>query len=355
MSGVAARPAVDETRLKAALTAYPHLGAFVRILRNGLSVNTAACLIETVAGRYFVKCHDLVGDAASVIGSEHALVTHLVDRGFPTPVMHRNGDGQTLTTRDHFGFAVSDVAAGEDRYGETPVFAPYGRLTEVASVGACLATLHAAWADLPPPPHPQDQGMTASYDLLTGPDVVSGLDALVDRWPVLASRLGDAAIRQRLITYLAPRHADLLPLWPDLRRGLIHGDFIKRNLFWDGDSITAVIDFSLWNTAPRVFDLALAALPCGFDWPALLGGQRGLRPDDLRILVMAYDACGTLHDSERAALPIVMETARIEFYLSIVAAAMDRGDEVTAERFWRLLWGVLDWFTGHPDWRATVR
>jgi len=40
--------------------------------------------------------------------------------------------------------------------------------------------------------------------------------------------------------------------------------FIKRNLFFAGDRVTAVIDFDLCNLAPRLYDLCLSLQPVAF-------------------------------------------------------------------------------------------
>jgi Ser/Thr protein kinase RdoA (MazF antagonist) len=347
-------PSISAETLQQALPAYPDLGEWRRIVRNGLSVNTPACLFETSTGQWFAKLEPLDQRSVETLRQEHVLVRHAAAKGYPVPSVLATREGDTFWLEGGDALVVSGLAVGEDRFRDVPVFAPFRLLEEVEEAGRCLARLHLAWSDLAlPDPRPWS-GMTAQCRLVEMTVAADVVDAWAEAHPVLVDRLqGDD--RARFIRYLTPRLIILSQTssrWPT---GAIHGDFIKRNLFWQGERISAVIDFGLWNIGPWLLDLAFAMLPCGFDWPSLLAGGKGVRPTHLQAMLRAYNCLRPLTTAEAQALPVLMEVARLEFYLGIVAGHLMAGRVEDAERFWDLLNGVMAWFTQHPDWSAPLR
>ncbi|MFP5502160.1 MAG: phosphotransferase, partial [Candidatus Sericytochromatia bacterium] len=151
-----------------------------------------------------------------------------------------------------------------------------------------------------------------------------------------------------LLPWLEERRGHLAPLLPAMPHGLIHGDWIKRNMFWRGDEVASVIDFDLWNVAPLAFDLALALLPAGFDWPRVLAGDAEPNRPVLQAMREGYEAIRPLTPAERQGLPWLIETARFEFYLSAIHAALGRGAPEEADRFFELLLATTRWFSLHP-------
>lgn len=343
------RPVIEEPRLAAVLSEYP-LGTLVGIVRNGLSVNTAACLFETPRGRFFAKAYDPLQREPMGILAEHSLAWELLAHDVPTPRLHLNRAGTTLTWHQGLGYVIADLARGEDRYGAIGVFEPFGHPEEIRSAGAMLARFHLALAEGPPLGPKAFRGLTARYELMRSPGVREGLEALWAEAPAIEALVGDRPDWPWLVGFLEARHGELAAHLRAMPRGLIHGDFIKRNLFWQGHEVSEIIDFDLWNEGYWAYDLALALLPCGFDWPRLLQGQGEVRRRDLESFVAGYRGVRPLHEAERAALPALLETARCEFYLGAIATMLERGDGPQAERFYALLVGTARWFDAHPGW-----
>lgn len=340
---------IEAARLSAVLGHYPDLGTLEGIVRNGLSVNTATCLFETARGTYFAKAYDPKQREPMGLLAEHALIWALLEHGVPTPRLHMSRDGTTLTWHEGQGYVITDLACGEDRYGQVGVFEPFATPEEIRSAGAMLARFHLALADGPALSPKPFRGLTARYELMRAPSVEAGLSDLMDEDPLLETLLerpewpwlvGYLEARQEAIA----RHLDRMP------RGILHGDFIKRNLFWEGREVSDVIDFDLWNVGYWAYDLALALLPCGFDWPRLLQDEREVRSPDLRGFLAGYQSVRPLQAAERAALPTLIETARCEFYLGAIATMLARGDAGQAQTFWGLLVGTSRWFEAHPEW-----
>lgn len=335
--------------LAIALDAYPHLGAFRGIVRNGLSINTAACIFQTETGRYFAKCYDPAKRDATGLEVEHRITRTLLDKGYPTPRMHLNQQGESLTWIAGQPFAVFDLARGEDRYGRESVFAPFRTLEEARSAGYWLARFHLALADFPLPPPKPFQGITARYQWLLAPSIHAGLQDLLAEAPVLGAFLESRPEFPALLEYLETRRARLAPHVAGLPAGIIHGDFIKRNLFFEGNAVSEVVDFDLWNVGPWVFDLALSLLPCGFDWSTIQVGERPRMPEVLAFM-QGYEAGRALRRDENLVLSAVMETARIEIYLSIIAMSLQQGDNDKAMVFWGFITRMMRWFACNQEW-----
>lgn len=348
------RPTIATDALAGVLTAYPALGDLRRIVRNGLSANTATCLFETSRGIYFAKAYDPRQRDAASLSDEHALVRRLVETGYPTPALMSNQDEATVTWHGGLGYVLSDVARGTDRYGDIGVFEPFGSPPEARAAGAMLARFHLCLAEAPALAPRPFRGLTARYELMRAPSLARGLADLIAGAPALRDFLSERPDWKPLEGFLEARHAALFEPLAALPRGLIHGDFIKRNLFWQGDEISDVIDFDLWNVGYWVYDLALALLPCGFDWPALLKGQGRPRYQDMQALLEGYCSVRELSSSERPVLPAILETARIEFYLGAIATMLLRSDAAQAAHFHALLMGTTRWFQAHPTWHEEL-
>lgn len=347
------RPIIGEAALRRALTHYPTLGALKRLVADGLSVNTAACLFETDTGVHFAKRFDpRFRDAAAVL-AEHRLTRSLVAQGFPTPGLYANTAGSTLTALDDGLWALGERARGEDRYGDAPVFDAYGSHAEAEDAGRRLAQFHLALADVRLPAR-ADRGLRARFTLPEARHASAIFGSAAADSPLLAEFLSHRAERAELEALLEARRAALAAAAPGWPCGVLHGDFIKRNMFWEGDRVASVIDLDLWDSGPWLFDLALALLPCGFDWPALLAGTGSPRGEALRAMLAGYGAVRPLEPAEAAALPTVMEAARAEFYLAAAAAALEKEDAPLAERFWGLLVGTLRYFEAHPRWAEAL-
>jgi Ser/Thr protein kinase RdoA (MazF antagonist) len=347
-------PRIAPDALAAVLAAYPQLGSGVAIVRNGLSANTAACLFKTERGTFFAKRYDPARSEPASIEAEHAIIQELLVRGYRTPMLHANRDGATLTWEAAQPYAVFDEARGEDRYREASVFAPFRSAEEAISAGGWLARFHLALRGFPLPAPKPFRGITARYRWLLAPTASRGLEDLLDEAPILGPFLRAQPEFSGLMAYMEARHARLAPLASSLPTGIIHGDFIKRNVFFDGSAVSDVLDFDLWNVGPWVYDLALALLPCGFDWGAIARGEPPRYPE-MRAFLAGYEAVRALSGIEAAALPIVMESARVEIYLSLVVMALQQHDNEKAKLFWGFIVTLMTWFDGNVEWSATLR
>jgi len=255
---------------------------------------------------------------------------------------------------DGLPYALTAVARGEDRYRDVSVFAPFASVGEAASAGGMLARFHLALQDFPMPTPKPFLGITARFDWLRAPSSAQGLGDLLDEAPILAPFLEAQPEFPELVVYMEERHVRLAPIVSALPSGVIHGDFIKRNLFYEADAVSDVLDFDLWNVGPWVYDLALALLPCGFDWEAIARGAEP-RGADMRAFLEGYQAVRPLTPPEAEALKTVMETARVEIYLSLVAMALRQHDDDMAKLFWGFVVTLVRWFGVNVNWSTRLR
>lgn len=347
-------PEIDAAALAQILNRYPAIGALNGILRNGLSVNTAACVFEAESGRYFAKRYDTLHVEAHSLLWEHSISLQLRAADYPTPMIHANNRGDTLTWLAESPYAIYSLAVGEDRYGDAPVFAPFADREDARAAGKWLARFHRVMAEGPLPTPRPFKGLTAQYQVLLSPQYESALADLLARDPHLEAYVMARPEWPSLVAGLAEDAAYLSRVSADWPVGVIHGDWLKRNMFWQGHDVADVLDFGMWNVAPWVFDLALALLPVGFDWPELLQGCAQPNHRDLIVFLAGYQSERPLNPSERDALPWVMQTARLEFYLSAVSVALQNADQAEAAKFWDLLVATRTYFLANPQWREVL-
>jgi homoserine kinase type II len=348
------RRMIDQAALAQVVRRYPQLGLFTGISRNGLSVSTAACLFETEHGTYFAKRYDPHVRSEAALGAEHAITKRLLEAGFPTPNLHANNRGDTLTWLAEQPYAIYDLARGEDRYGEVPVFAPYHTNEEVRSAGAMMARFHRLLMGMERPPTRPFAGLTAQFKAWEAPTLAEGLAPLIHENPDLAEFLARHEGWGQVLQLLAARHPAIHAALPALPRGILHGDWIKRNLFFQGSEVSDVVDFELWNSGVLIYDIALALLPIAFNWPEILGAGGQPNGPALKAFLEGYASVRALEPAEREALPLVMEGARLEFYLSGIAASIAINDQHQAALFWEILSGTVRYFEAHPRWRELL-
>ncbi|MDB5098001.1 MAG: hypothetical protein JWM80_2422 [Cyanobacteria bacterium RYN_339] len=348
------RRMIEPALLAQVLRRYPDLGMFTGITRNGLSMSTAACLFETSNGIFFAKRYDPRTRSEAALGAEHAITKNLLQAGFPTPMLHANNRGDTVTWLAEQPYAIYDLARGEDRYGDVPVFAPYRTVAEVRSAGAMMARFHRLLMGMERPPARPFSGLTAQFLAWDAPTLAEGIAPLLSGNDALREFLDRHGAWPQVLALLEARHPAIHAALPALPRGILHGDWIKRNLFFEGTEVSDVVDFELWNTGVLIYDIALALLPVAFNWPDILGSGGKPNGEALKAFLEGYGSVRALEPAERDALPLVMEGARLEFYLSGIASTIAVNDQHQAALFWEILSGTVKWFEAHPDWRSLL-
>ena len=104
--------------------------------------------------------------------------------------------------------------------------------------------------------------------------------------------------------YLAPR-------WPvGLPAGVIHADLFPDNVFFQGETVSGIIDFYFACTDFLAYELAIVLNAWCFEADGQFNSTKA------RSFLSAYHAVSPLGDEERAALPILCRGAALRFLLT---------------------------------------
>jgi homoserine kinase type II len=231
------------------------------------SINTNFRL-QTSQGTFFLR-HTTVRSSKD-LRFEAALLTHLVEGGYPAPILLWTTDGQPFLEIAAGRASVFRSLAGEE-LSRADLNADH-----CEGVGAVVGKLHRV-------------GNSFSVDRANpyGPNQVRPWLTELRNHPDPAIRaLGDEL--QPLLEYSQSFEGGLLP------RGAIHADLFMDNVKWLGDRISAVFDFEMACREAFALDLAIALNAWCFDG--------SYQPDFCRALVRGYQQQRSLGPVEIEAL-----------------------------------------------------
>jgi len=244
--------------------------------------------LETARGHYFVRVNE--GKAEPDVAWEARTVEALAQRGVvtPAPLVAQDGRPYAPLPGHRKWISVFPWRPGHhlSPVDVTPEYA--GRL------GEALAQLHVAGLELP-----TSWWRGSIYDhahLLTRFERFARSDD-----PALAH--ATAILREELA-----EGTRTLALRAAATRGLIHGDLFRDNVLWQGDELTAILDFEQASAGSLVYDLAVCINDwCWIDRPAI---------DLAAALVAGYQRVRPLTAGDRAALPIELRCAAARFTIT---------------------------------------
>lgn len=342
---------IDE--LRPLMAEFPAAGAPVEILFASPRPFSAAGVVRTERGRVFVKRHARAVRSIEGLREEHRFMEHLAANGAPVPRVLRNIAGESAIERDEWTYEVHEPAGGVDLYGEALSWTPFRCAAHAQAAGEALAKLHSAAEDFDAPRRTV-QPLVASFTIFSEPDAGAAMQDYLAARPSLA---GHAAVRQaarQALELLAPLHAELFPLLPEIPSVWTHNDMHASNLLWsDGAEnvgVTAVIDFGLADRTNAVHDLAHAIERNIVEWLALV--ENPTQPenvpvhlDHLDALLAGYEQVRPLAAAEAAALAPMLALCHAEFALS--EADYFLGILHSEERARMAYEG---WLVGHARW-----
>lgn len=119
------------------------------------------------------------------------------------------------------------------------------------------------------------------------------------------------ADEQDLLRRLLQRYDEICARYPELSRGLVHGDLFRDNTLFVDDTVTAVLDFSETSRDHHLLDIAITINDFCRAWPATA-------PDVVRrtAFLAGYENARALAPAEKAALPTFLAIAAMRFWLS---------------------------------------
>jgi Ser/Thr protein kinase RdoA (MazF antagonist) len=339
--------------LRPLLAAFPAVGAPREILFASPRPLSAAGIVRTERGRVFVKRHSRAVRDVEGLREEHRFMEHLETNGASVPRVLKNVAGQSAIEGGDWIYEVHEPAHGIDLYGEAQSWTPFRSAAHARAAGEALARLHCAAEDFNAPRR-KVRPLVASFTIFAEQNIGEAMQRYLAARLALAEHAAVHQSAQQAIELLAPFHAELCPLLPDLRPLWTHNDLHASNLLWsdatDNARATAVIDFGLADRTNAVHDLAHAIERNIIEWLALVESpaQKDSVPvhiDHLEALLAGYEQERPLHGAEAAALAPMLALCHAEFALS------------EAEYFIGILHSEQSaymayegWLVGHAQW-----
>jgi homoserine kinase type II len=213
-----------------------------------------------------------------------ALMEHLAARGIPCPTPVHGHDGQALRLLRGRHAAIVTFLTGLWPRRPAPV--------HCAQVGEALARLHLAG---------QDFAMTRANDLS-----VSGWRPLLE-----ASAKRSDEVAPELIAELQQDLGHLESCWPArLPAGVIHADLFPDNVFFQGETLSGLIDFYFACTDFLAYDLAICLNAWCFEADGSFNVTKARR------LFAGYQSVRQLTAEELDHLPLLAHGAAMRFLLT---------------------------------------
>jgi homoserine kinase type II len=247
-------------------------------------VENSNFLLHTSRGAFILTLYEkrvARGDLPFFLG----LMTHLAQHGINCPQPVENRQGEALG--ELAGRPAAIITFLEGIWPRKP------NATHCAGVGQALAKMHLAGADF---------SMTRENALS-----VAGWRPLFD---AAASRANDVqpGLREFLgaeLDYLASG------VWPsNLPQGVIHADLFPDNVFFLGDKLSGIIDFTFACNDILAYDVAICLNAWCFE------ADHSFNVTKARAFLSAYGRERKLSDDEQNALPLLARGAAIRFLLT---------------------------------------
>jgi len=213
------------------------------------------------------------------------LMTHLASRGISCPLPVKNKSGEALSTLAGRPAAIISFLEG--------VWPRKPNAAHCAGVGEVLAKMHLAGRDFP--------GRRANALSVKG-------------WRPLFEQAASRAdeLQGGLRAFIAAELDHLESgVWPnDLPQGVIHADLFPDNVFFLGEKLSGIIDFTFACNDMLAYDVAICLNAWCFE------SDYSFNVTKARAFLGAYGRARKLSDAEQRALPLLARGAALRFLLT---------------------------------------
>ena len=247
-------------------------------------VENSNFLLHSTAGYFILTLYEkrvAKGDLPFFLN----LMTHLASHGINCPQPVKSKSGEALSTLAGRPAAIINFLEG--------VWPRKPSAAHCAGVGQALAKMHLAGRDF---------GMTRANALS-----VSGWRPLFD---AAASRADE--LQHGLRAFIAAELDHLENnVWPrNLPQGVIHADLFPDNVFFLGEQLSGIIDFTFACTDILAYDVAICLNAWCFE------SDYSFNVTKARAFLNAYGRERKLSDAEQDALPLLARGAALRFLLT---------------------------------------
>lgn len=346
-------PPLSLAEVRSLLAQYPGLAGPIEILTVSPRPFSAASVVATSRGPVFVKRHHRsIRDAEGLL-EEHHFLLHLLFHRAPVPRVLAAVSGQTSVEQGDWTYEVHEVPPGVDLYQDAISWTPFFTTAHAHAAGRALAQLHRAAQGFAAPRR-RPRPLVAGFSIFAANDPAAAMGSYLAARPSLAAHPAVRACAAQALELLAPFHAQLLPLLPELPPLWTHNDLHASNLLWSDGSpdahATAIIDFGLSDRTCAVHDLAHAIERNIVEWLVLV--RDPAHPDDVPVhtdhlsaLLDGYQSIRPLSAAEAAALAPITALCHAEFALSEADYLLGVLHSEASARM-----AYDGWLVGHARW-----
>jgi Ser/Thr protein kinase RdoA (MazF antagonist) len=319
-------PSLTLDELRILFEQFPALGAPLQIVTVSPRPLSAAGVVNTKAGKVFVKRHHRTVRDREGLLEEHAFMAHLLNAGVSVPRVIASGSGETAIAIGEWIYEVHEIQPGPylDLYEDAISWTPFRTVAHAWSAGQALAHLHLA-AERFDAPRRKPQPLVASFTIFAEQNASAALANYLAERRDLAANNAVLNCCEQALQLLEPFHLLLKPLLPALGSLWTHNDLHCSNLLWSDAGndarATAIIDFGLADRTNAVHDIANAIERNIVEWLQLVADPAhpdnvAVHLDHLEALLSGYQSVRALNDEEAAALAPMTALCHAEFALS---------------------------------------
>ena len=337
-------PAITPAEAEAVLLRFPAAGRLIGLRWHSPRPFSAATLVQTSRGEFFLKRHHRRLRSPEGLAEEHGFIAHLRAAGLSVPDIMTTVGKAGAVADGEWTYELHRRAPGADLYRDRLSWTPFLSHAHAHAAGAMLARLHRAARGYEAPAR-RPQPLVASATILSAPDPLAAAETYVNARPALAAFLSDRPWRDRLASLfgalgggLPERMAAQPPLWT-------HNDWHPSNLLWtqDGD-VSAVFDFGLATRTCALHDLATAIERTAVEW--LRPGEDDIADaETVAALLAGYRTVLPLASGDIETVATLLPLVHVEFAMSEVdyfaGITGDRNDAAVA-------WD--EYCLGHAEW-----
>ncbi|WP_404477846.1 phosphotransferase [Novosphingobium sp. BL-52-GroH] len=341
-------PAITSAEAEAILSAFPAAGRLVALRWHSPRPFSAATLVETGEGEFFLKRHHRRLRSPAALAQEHAFMAHLRFAGLAVPDVMAAAGGAGAIAQGEWTCEVHRKAPGIDLYRDRPSWTPFLDHRHAFAAGAALARLHLAARGFAEHPR-DDQPLVASFTIVPAQDPLAAAGAYVAARPALAAFLADKPWQAQLARLFASLGAGLPARLARQPMLWTHNDWHPSNLLWSPEgTVRTVFDFGLATRTCALHDLATAIERTAIPWLELEDGRADAQA--ALALLAGYRTVLPLAGSEIETLVRLLPLVHVEFALSEVDYfAGILGDRDQAALAWDgYLLGHAEWFLSIP-------
>jgi homoserine kinase type II len=265
------------------LSAY-NIGELLSYKGIAEGVENSNFLLHTTSGSFILTLYEK-RVAKSDLPFFLSLMTHLASRGINCPQPVKNKSGEALSSLAGRPAAIINFLEG--------IWPRKPNATHCAGVGQALAKMHLAGRDFP---------MSRTNALS-----VSGWRPLFEQAASRADELqhGLRAFIGTELDYLESN------VWPkNLPQGVIHADLFPDNVFFLGERVSGIIDFTFACNDMLAYDVAICMNAWCFESDCSFNVTKA------RAFLNAYGRERELSEAERNALPLLARGAALRFLLT---------------------------------------